>query len=1155
LDHLEKAGTLIEQVIFQLSEVPTAIEALLARRCQAITTGSLQDFLNTSTTGQAVNDRYWFEDLGTLEPESCQMSASDLQVTGAEARAAVVISLEIPPEEGEDPEIDSRPFSIRMPALFEFGAEGWRWAGAQLAQGETASLGGANVTVHHTENNAGPVEGLARAAAQEYFRIARLLSLDPGMKADIYVYPGADILKADTSPAMDGYLSAWIGENSLKFSSNPLNDPEDLRASISHLLLANYGIPPESFTWLWEGLPLVLENNDNQILQQSDKLIPLYRELSGNEVEFDAETSWAALEYIHQSSGYGGLGNLIEALGSACQVINCESGADSDQALINALGMDQNAFNTAWMGYWQTRLDAAQAGLDAVLAQRADAVLTGDEAAFLDTVDPQTPNLLMEEKGWFGDLSQFPPDTFQLTGSPIAILDSGEILADIGVRYTVPDGLPPLGRGSFSFEILFTPSEGGFLWAGPIFHSVSGKNLTVRYPEGLEGSAQSVLEDAEGIYDELLDALDIAYPDQLVINLYDDKFLYRSSIALSFPAPEWVPGWTAPGQSIKLLLDDPEEDVFQRALALHLSRQALMQIGVRDEWVLTGGSFFLSDDAAGGILQKGAEVGLIRLVNSLNKDAVFDLADFPDLYHLSEYDHQVAVTQAWDSMRYFADQYGQDALIDLFSYQGDNTDLETMMGSVIQLSTADFVLDWEESFLKGHTPDEALDIALQFNPQEAQSQIDYLAGPELAGRQAGSRGSDQAADYIEELFSVAGLTVSRQYFQVPYQTYLETPSLDLSINGSTSEFIYREDFLVLQIANPSREFAGQLVWVADRDYTGMELDGKIAIRQPQASIGEEIENAASHGASALILVGDKNRDQDLLPKYPFPARTAQEGIPVIELTTSGFKRFLGLLDFNLADLYHAQPATLLAAEAHIQLPVSEPVISETSNVIGYLPGSNPDLRDEVIIIGAHYDHVGYDPGALYSGVNDNATGVAALLEIARLLQREGYQPGRSLAFIAWGAQEGGELGSQYYLSNPVFPLEDTVAVLQLDAIGGGDGYYLEAQGNREKDALLLYSVEIASELAATRLQITPPQATASTDPALLYSPASLFDSVNMKITSDDVPFREVGIPVLLIKWQGASESNLPDSIADPVLLDRFENSGKTIFAALLMLAR
>ena len=1158
LDRLDQAGTILGLVIYQLSEVPTAIDALLSRRCEAITNGSLQHFLDTTAEGQAANDRNWFEDVRTLEPESCEMTFSDLRVTGSEARAAVTINLEIPLEEGEgvetDTDIDTRTFSIHLPALFKFEQKGWRWAGAQLSTGERASFGMVNFTIHRSEENAEPVEGLALAAAQEYFRIASLLSLDPGLKAQIYVYPSANILKADTRPSMDGYLSTWVGENSLKFSSNPLNDIEDFRDSFSHLLLVNYGIPQEGFAWLWEGLPLLLENPDDQILQQSDKLIQLQGALSENEVDFNAETSWAAVEYLHQSRGFEGLGEMIEALGNACSLHNCETEDGSNQALIDALGMDQDAFDVAWISYWQVRLGAAQAELDAVLTQRADAVLNGDEAAFLETVDPRIRNLLMEEKGWFADLSDFSPDSYQLSGNPIAILESGEILADVAVRYILPDVQPPLGRGSFTFEILFNPSEDGFLWAGPIFQSVSGKNLIVRYPAGLEETANAILDDAGEIYGELADALSIADPDQLTINLYEDKFLYRSSIALSFPAPEWIPGWTAPGVSIKLLLDDPEEAVFQRALVMNLSRQALMQIGVRDEWILTGGSYYLSEDAAGGLLQRQAEVGLIRLVNILSKDTRFDLVDFPDLYHLSEYDYPVAVTLAWDSMGYFADQYGQDALTGLF-FSGNTTDLENFIRSSIQHSAADFMTDWKDSFLRGHISAETLDIALQFNAEDAQKHIDYLTDHELAGRQAGSPGGDQAADYIEDAFLKAGLNVSRQYFQVPYQTYLDTPSLDLTINGRYTEFVYREDFLVLQIGDASDEFAGQLVWIADENYAGMELDGKIAVRKPEASIEEEIENAASHGASALILVGDKNRDQDLLTKYPFSSSITGDSIPVIELTDSGFKQILDLLDINLADLYHDLPATLLDGEGQLKVPISEPVTSETSNVIGFLPGSDPDLQDEVIIVGAHYDHVGYDPGTPYSGVNDNASGVAALLEIAQLLQREGYQPGRSVVFVAWGAQEAGELGSQYYLSNPVFPLEDTVAVLQLDAIGGGDGYYIEAQGSREKDAMLLYSFEIASELAETRLYISPPQSTTITDPAYLHSPASLFDSPNMKITSDDVPFRQANIPVLLIKWKEASESNLPDLIADPVLPERLENSGKTIFAALLMLAR
>ena len=112
-----------------------------------------------------------------------------------------------------------------------------------------------------------------------------------------------------------------------------------------------------------------------------------------------------------------------------------------------------------------------------------------------------------------------------------------------------------------------------------------------------------------------------------------------------------------------------------------------------------------------------------------------------------------------------------------------------------------------------------------------------------------------------------------------------------------------------------------------------------------------------------------------------------------------------------------------------------------------LPGSDPKHRDEIVIIGAHYDHLGRDPdGAVYYGANDNASGVATVMEIARMWQTQGFRPARSVLFAAWDGEEYGLKGSSYYVQNPVYPLTGTVAVFSLDMTGVGDKLYVNGGG-------------------------------------------------------------------------------------------------------------
>ena len=105
------------------------------------------------------------------------------------------------------------------------------------------------------------------------------------------------------------------------------------------------------------------------------------------------------------------------------------------------------------------------------------------------------------------------------------------------------------------------------------------------------------------------------------------------------------------------------------------------------------------------------------------------------------------------------------------------------------------------------------------------------------------------------------------------------------------------------------------------------------------------------------------------------------------------------------------------------------------NVLGVLPGSDPELKNEVIIISAHYDHLGVRCGQVYNGADDNASGTASMLELARVLASRKQRPRRTILFAAWDGEEKGLLGSSHWTQSPTFPIGQVVAVLNLDMIG------------------------------------------------------------------------------------------------------------------------
>jgi hypothetical protein len=109
------------------------------------------------------------------------------------------------------------------------------------------------------------------------------------------------------------------------------------------------------------------------------------------------------------------------------------------------------------------------------------------------------------------------------------------------------------------------------------------------------------------------------------------------------------------------------------------------------------------------------------------------------------------------------------------------------------------------------------------------------------------------------------------------------------------------------------------------------------------------------------------------------------------------------------------------------------------NIVAKVEGSDPELKDEVIIVGAHYDHVGKDNrGQVYAGADDNASGTAGVMELARAFQNLEEKPRRSILFILFTAEEKGLLGSRYYVDNPIFSLEKTIAMINFDMISRND---------------------------------------------------------------------------------------------------------------------
>ena len=158
-------------------------------------------------------------------------------------------------------------------------------------------------------------------------------------------------------------------------------------------------------------------------------------------------------------------------------------------------------------------------------------------------------------------------------------------------------------------------------------------------------------------------------------------------------------------------------------------------------------------------------------------------------------------------------------------------------------------------------------------------------------------------------------------------------------------------------------------------------------------------------------------------------------------------KLLGTINHPLSEYQKAADARSATATGELRSPSGYRTLSlevnvvrrqsPSFNVMGILPGSDPKLKDEAIVIGAHYDHLGRGgegslaprEGEIHHGADDNASGTAGLLELARKLSTQPLKPRRTIVFIAFSGEEEGLLGSDYYVNHPVVPLQNTVAMM------------------------------------------------------------------------------------------------------------------------------
>jgi hypothetical protein len=373
-------------------------------------------------------------------------------------------------------------------------------------------------------------------------------------------------------------------------------------------------------------------------------------------------------------------------------------------------------------------------------------------------------------------------------------------------------------------------------------------------------------------------------------------------------------------------------------------------------------------------------------------------------------------------------------------------------------------------------------------PEELHNYVEKLASPEFEGRAFNTNGEKKAADYLSGEFNALLL----KKFSSNYQTDLSIPIdsvLHLEISNEKARLKNLVDFgnfCWFFLSNGQKMpvvYAGFGIDLPTySDYSGIESEGKfVVVSEGQPinsqginlvtgdttkidslnSVSYKIRVAESHHAKGIfILQGQQkfeelkkwmeaNRDRVLtmpIDQIPSILLTLKDSFSISYLDETRFSELLFVDHHDFPDLIKCSlnQGKSPAGKFETQLSVnfeSTRVIRKSQNVLGYLEGKN---KEEVIILGAHYDHLGKNDSTYFPGADDNASGVAVLLEIAEAFtqaQKEGYFPEKNIIFACWGAEEAGILGSQQYMMKSPYQPENTKLYINFDMVGRIDSLH------------------------------------------------------------------------------------------------------------------
>lgn len=459
--------------------------------------------------------------------------------------------------------------------------------------------------------------------------------------------------------------------------------------------------------------------------------------------------------------------------------------------------------------------------------------------------------------------------------------------------------------------------------------------------------------------------------------------------------------------------------------------------------------------------------------------------------------------------------------------------------------------------------------------------LEFLASPPLEGRASLTTGADAVAWFLASELRKAGLqpAAEHEFLQrfelVPLQLDRAASVVTVRQDGRSQTFAPVAVFfpdpargvdLTLDVA-----FAGFGITAPEfgyDDYAGLDVRGKAVLvfdHEPQeddaasafhgrgltlhANVWTKTQTAQRHGAAALLLVTEPvhthrsatrpperaNAPPQALatselrvPRVTLPAEAASALLQATGRTPADWQRNIDRTGRPVSRVLPGVSVTLRAANTTADTRVSY-------NVAGLLPGTDPYLRDETILVTSHYDHLGTQGGRLYPGANDNGSGTVAMLEVARRLALAPLP--RSVLFVSFGSEEQLMLGSYHYAEHPLRPLASTRAVLNLDMVGRHEAHTPESEGAYEVTAGRVDQLNLVGAVYSPDLTAVLQRASVGAGLTL----SDKFDrdsSMRTLFRCDHLPFLQKGIPAVWLFGGFHPGYHEPTDTVDRIDLDK-----------------